>query len=497
MSRRSNLESDIQINKLSGRNNHNKNVDRLAMERNIIFNQNTKASLDMDSTGQTYVSDQSNNIGEITGNVYDQGYYGTDRGLPMRSQYTIRKQMHDPNEQLDFDLYDNRPSKLNVKSFDPSQLDSGIDKNIMGNYADISISTSKLSSEVNPTVISSSGIDRLQNNLFYFMFDYIQNNYIINGMGLYNLFASLYIISGNATEIELKKFFVFPKKDILQKGLLKINNIFLNIEDMINIKNFMIIGNDVPYDPHFYDNIKDYCILVRLDTSKTIQEANKMNLLVKRALNNSDIKNSITSENLINLQLMFLTVGIIKPIWLNAFDKIVSSSFYGNNEVKINYLYSVGKTFGYYEDQHHQLVEIVCKGNNLVMGILLHKTEIIADTDDIKLHYYISQLKNSVIDEIKIPVFKEDFKIRFNGSLKNMGLQSIFLKVTSPNMFPDGIVLQDIVQNVRIIIDNNFINTCTSNKSYRSTKNFIANKPFIYYFRLTQTNTLLFSGVYK
>jgi serine protease inhibitor len=222
-----------------------------------------------------------------------------------------------------------------------------------------------------------------------------------------------------------------------------------------------------------------------------------MNSLVRRTLNDTDVKNSITTENLINLQLMFLSVGIIRPIWLTAFDRVVSSSFYGETELKVNYLYSIGKTFGYYEDQQHQLVEIACKGNNLVMGILLHKNEIVADTDDVKLHYFISHLKNSVLDEIRIPMFKQDFKLRFNGCLKSMGLQSVFLKVTSPDLFPDGIVLQDIVQNVRVIIDNNSISTKTTNKSYRSAKNFIADKPFIYYFRLTQTNTLLMLGIYK
>ena len=75
--------------------------------------------------------------------------------------------------------------------------------------------------------------------------------------------------------------------------------------------------------------------------------------------------------------------------------------------------------------------------------------------------------------------------MRYNTVLKNIGLKSIFIKLNS-QLFPEGVVLQDIVQNVKIIIDNANYKSSNSHKKggYKTTRKFIANKPFIYYFRL-------------
>lgn len=472
--------SNIQLNRLSGLNDHGRNIDRLLMEREDIFNQDSKMSLDTDSMGR---------YGEITGNTYEQENVG--RGLPLRSQYTIRKPVYDANEHLDFELYDDKPSKLNVKYFDPNSSGSS-------GFADIHTSMTKISSQVNPVVINSSQIDRLNNNSFYYLFDLFRgNNYVVNGFGLYNLFAALYLSSRGVTEIELKKFFEFPKKDILYKGLSKINDALSVSSHIINIKNFFIVGSDVPYNPYYYDSIRDLCILVRPNTSNPEKDAIKMNALVKRIIG-IEMRNVITPENLYNLQLMFLSTAIIHPVWAIPFDRITSGIFFGESkDIKCNYLHSVGKSYGYFEDGDHQLLEMRCDGNEIVMGFLLHKNNMIADIDDLKLHFFISHMKESVLDEIKIPMFTQDLKLRFNNTLKNMGLSSIFTAIISPEFFPEGIVLQDIVQNIKIIIDDTSVKSNESHRGYRTIRKFIANKSFIYYFRLVKTNTILLMGTYQ
>lgn len=478
------MKSDIQVNKMYGINNHSKNLDRLNLERDNLFNQDSKHT-DLDSMGRI-----KNGIGEITGSMFDGGH--NLRGLPMRPQFSAKKEIYDANEHLDFDLYSSKKSNLNVKYFDPND-----DNNISGNYADISSSMTKISSQVNPVTICSNGIDRINNNSFYYLFDLLENqHYVINGFGLYNLFASLYLSSENRTDVELKKFFDFPKKDILFKGLNNINKVFDNVLKTVTIKNFLIVGNDVPYNPNYYDTVKDFCILIRADISRPSQEANKINMLIKKITENNDIKTCITSENLINLQLMFLTVAIFHPVWETSFDNVVNGLFM--KQIKTNFLISVGKSFGYFEDNNHQLLEIRCNNNEMTFGILLHKSEMVADVDDIKLHYYISNLKESILDEVRIPMFKDDSKLRFNSSLKNMGLQTVFMDIISPDFFPEGIVLQDVVQNVKIIIDNTYRKESENiNKGYRTSRKFIADKPFIYYFRLVKTDTILLLGTYN
>ena len=459
---------------------HINDVDRLLMERNVVFGQ--------DSINQGENLRESNDaFGEITGNNFEGDDVG--RGLPVRSQYTIRKPIHDPNEHLDFKLFDDSPSKLNVRSNDTSG-GSGI------GFADVSSSMTKISTQINPVTINSSQIERLNNNLFYYLFDlYSGENYIINGFGFYNLFAAMCLSCSGISELELKKFFDFPQKDVLYKGLLKINDSYASIKDMINIKNFFIVGNDVPYNPHYYDSIKDFCILIRANTANPVNESEKVNMLIRKIMG-CNLRHPITPDHLRNLQLMFLTTATVHPVWACGFDKITKGIFQGPKRVYCNYLHSVGKSFGYFEDNLHQILEIKCN-KGLVMGFILHKQDMVADIDDNKLHFYISHMKDMVLDEVKIPMFQQDLKMRFNSTFKNLGLQSIFMRVTAPNFFPEGIVLQDIIQNIRIIVDDAFVSNNGTNRGYRTVRKFIADVPFIYYFRMTGTDTILLMGVYN
>jgi hypothetical protein len=56
----------------------------------------------------------------------------------------------------------------------------------------------------------------------------------------------------------------------------------VDIKQMINIKNFMLVGNDVPYDPNYYDTIKDFCVLIRPNVSQPTQQAQKVNMIIKK-----------------------------------------------------------------------------------------------------------------------------------------------------------------------------------------------------------------------
>lgn len=468
-------QHNINMMKKFEMSNHERNLNRLFMEREF-------GDEDKDI-------DNKKKIGEITGNEYSE--HELERGLPLRSQFTVKKQLYDANEHLDFNLFDDNPTKLNVKYDDYKSLN-----NIQ--FADVNTSMSKISTQINPIEICSNGIDKINDNLFNYLFNLVfGNTYTINGIGIYNLFASLYLLSNGITEIELKKIFDFPKKDILYKGLRKINSNIEKITDMINIKNFMIIGNDVPYNPNYYDNIKEFCILMRANINFPENEAQKINKLIKKLIGN-EIRNPINVKNIEGLQLMFLATAVIHPIWAIPFNKTIEGIFSKfSGDIKTYYLHGIGKLYGYFEDNEYQLLEIKCARNELMMGILLNKEKFKPNIDDKKLHFYISHIKEVVLDEVKIPIFKQELKLRFVNSLKNMGLNGVFIKIIAKELFPEGIILQDVVQNVKIIIDDSYIESYQMTKGYISNRKFIANKPFIYYFRLSKTNTFLFIGSYQ
>lgn len=491
--------SNFQIKKNG--NEYTQNLDRIMMERGSFFEQDSNRNTQVNDKGQVIFENNDNaKFGEITGNMFDS--QEMDRGLPVRSQFTKKRQQYDQNEHLDFDLFNSKPSNLHVTNFDPTLIQGSAGSG----FADITSSMTNMSTQLSPVTLCSTQIDRLNNNLFYFLYDIYDKPYMTNGLGLFSLFGSLYFSSSGITEIELKKVFDFPKREELYNGLIKIQNTINSIEHMINFKNFIIIGHDVPYDPRYHEAIKDFCTLVRVDTTKPFSEAKKLNEAIKKIFG-TELKNVVTPENLEKLQLMLLTTCVVHPIWETPFDRVINGSFYTyGQESSIKYLHGIAKSYGYFEDNTHQVLEIKCAntssngGHELTMGFVLHKNEISNDIDDIKLHYFISHMKECLLDEVKIPMFNSDYKIRFNSTMQNLGLTSVFTKISCPKFFPENVVLQDVIQNIKIIVDDKFQQQKSGHKEpkgYVTERKFICNKPFIYYFRLVKTNTILLHGLFQ
>jgi len=482
-------------------NDHKKHIDRINLERGNMFGLDTKTDVDNKRHNVNKDRPATNRMGEITGNDMDDDYHNYDQGMPIRSQYTIRKPIHDPNAYTDFDIFKKNysPSIDNIKYYDPHNGNKAL-----GSPADIMSSMSKMSNQVAPNHMCSSGISMIATNLFNHFKNY-NSSYAVNAIGLYNIFAALYLSSDGLTEVELKQYFNFPKREHIYDGIINIIDDINSMENIINSKNLLIMGHNVPYDMHHYDNIKDFCILFRVNINKPSSEAARMNHIIKKLML-YDIRNPLIADNIANLQLMFLNLIVIKPIWEFPFDKIIKGKFISQDEsvsdITISYLYSVNKSFSYYEDNIIQLAEINCQNNSLSMGIILPKSDNFGSLDGVidesKLKFYISNLKDTILDEFKIPVFKQDLKMRYVNVLKSTGLTTAFTKIVAPDLLPESGVLHDVVQNVSIIVDNNYSNSQNKNsgRGYRTTRKFIANKSFIYYFRLLKSNTIVLIGSY-
>lgn len=459
------------------------NVNQRLQMRDIeLMNQKDKWN------NNTIDYNDSNNVGEITGNYINPDIL--ERGLPMRSQYTIKKPLYDQNE-TQFDIFDKtKPSNLQIKNNDPYTTPEQI-----ATYANINESTEKISNQINPFIISLNNINTINLKLFEYIQEIVCNkSIIINGIGLNNLFSSLYLVSNGLTEIELKKFFNYEKKNILYKGLISINEMTHSLSKIIKMRNIMIISDNVPYNPNYYNSIKHLCLLIKINHNNPVDEARKTNMLIRKIMKDDNIKNLVTPDNFRNLQLMFLTTAIIKPVWNNKFDEIIIDMF--NRSKKMKFMISRYKSYGYYEDEIYQLLEINCMNNCAMMGfILTKKIEIDKISDTIK--HMIDNMKKCIFDEVRIPCFEQNLKMRYNNTLKDLGLNSIFTQITSSTMFPEKIVLQDVIQNIKIVINNTFIDSNETVKGYKTTKKFIVDRPFIYYIRIPKTNTILFIGTYE
>lgn len=402
------------------------------------------------------------------------------RNMPSRTEIGTRKG--------GFTEYYMRDDMKNVGAYDN------------GEFTDIGSSMDKLSDGINTAIIYSNEICKLNEKIINYIYDYVKGSeFLVNGYGLYKLFMSIYLSSTKITEIELQKFFNFVDKQQVIQGINDIDKQLHNISNMFITKNFMLIGNDVPYDNNFYKKIENTIMLIISDPMMASMESKKINIIINKIMNTGS-KHYVTSENLNKLQLMLLTTVNIHPIWNTRFDDYIEDIFRSVGKDKnITYLHSMNKKYGYYENQTHKLLEINCNNNDLTMGFLLNKHDINPNINHQTLKSYINNLKNCVIDEVKIPAFTADIKIRFNSCLKELGLNTLFINAYLNSLFPEGIVLQDIVQNVRIVLDNSSSDNSynINDDMYKSNRTFIANRPFMYYFRLPKLNTLLFFGLYQ
>lgn len=460
-------------------NMHKNAVNRLDVERQFGRNSHNDNS-DNDSRG-------SGIVGEITGARHkDQDI---DRGLPMRAQYTAKKPIYDQNKYLDFNLHSQAPkTKSNVKYSESNNYSS---------FADINASTTTLSNQIDPLYIINNSIDKLGSNINeYFMSTLSNSNYLINTIGLYSLFGALYIASDHVTQNEIEKFFNYPRKEILHKTLHQMFSSMANLTDIANIKNFMVADKKIPYNPEFGKTIRSFCIFSQVDITNPVRESQKFNYIIDNMMQ-TQMRNPILPSNLQQLQVMFMSVANIHPIWTYSFEKIVKGIFQGyEQDRQENFLLSFSRSYLYCEDNENQLIEFKCGSHGEIgFGIVLpKKAQKMVTNENIRL--YISHAKQTVLDEIRIPMFTQNLKLRYNNTLKKLGLNSVFLQITAEDLFPQRVQLHDIIQNVKITVDNSSFGSTENTRGQRSMIRFIANKPFMYYVRSTGTDTIMMNGNY-
>jgi hypothetical protein len=458
----------------------NKNfLDRISLERRF----EELASRDNNSSDTNSIG--SGMKGEITGKKLDNDC--TDRGMPMRSQYEIKKSSFDENKYLDFNLHIMRQHNKN-KNIKYNDNDDGYKS-----YAEVGKDEISITTQASPIFAVSSGIEKSGSLMFKSIMNNVQDkNFIVNSLGIYLLFSIFYLGSENATFHELEKFFGFTKKKILLKCIQQFVEL-ISESKIINMKNLIIIDKNIPLNFKFCEMVDNIVSFTTINTSDQMKEAQKLNFFVNKIMGTT-MRNPITSQNLTNLQIMLMTVVNITPIWNIKFEKVASGIFSSyKNDRKENYMIAYNQASLYYEDADKQIIELSC--DNINFGIILHK-KIQSFESNESIHNCIRKSKKILLEEIVIPMFTQDHKIRYNNILKNNGINSIFVQLTADDLLPSSGQIHDVVQNIKITINNVSSNKKQQNAFERSNRKFIADKPFMYYFRFDNINTIIINGMF-
>lgn len=402
----------------------------------------------------SYADEESDNDNDNRNPIYNNSN-NFDKRMPSRSGYSINKPIYDGESS-------SRRSDKMISSYNP-----------YGDFAEIGADT-KLSDNINTSKTCVNGINNYGFFLFDNMLDVMNSAFIFSPYLIYSIFASLFIASDGNTEIELKNYFSFPRSDQLSAGLQEIQ---LKIK---SIGNCIIFSDEIDYNPQFCKNINTFTKIRKVNKQNYEKEMNEINNIIKNMSNLS--KKSISNDTIKNCSITLLNYAYIDPTWTSYFSKIVKM----NN---IDYVVAINQTFGYYEQPGLQILEINSV-DGICFGIIFGDIEL----NDKNYKNITSNLKPTILDEVRIPKFSITTKLRYTNLLKETDLKTVFIDLKCPYLFNSECEVSDCLQNMEF----HFTEKCVKNNKLngiKTTRKFIVDKSFRFYVR-TQENVILLFGSY-
>lgn len=340
------------------------------------------------------------------------------------------------------------------------------------NFADVNSDT-KLSDNVHTKITCINGINNYGFFLFDNMLDIMKSAFIFSPYLIYTIFASLFIASDGNTEIELKNYFNYQRSDLLSVGL---QDIKTNIK---TLGNCIIFSDEIEYNSDFCKNVNMFTKIRKINTNNYLNETEDINNIIYKLSNLS--KKSINSDIIKNTSVTLLNYGYINPTWTSYFSKCVTH----NN---IEYAVAINQMFGYYEQSNLQVLEIKST-DNICFGIIYGDIEL----NDKTYKMIESNLKPTLLGEVRIPKFSLTTKLKFANLLKETDLKTVFMDLKCPQLFNSECEITECLQNLEFHFTEKSVNS--THNSLKSHKKFIVEKSFRFYVRTTE-NVILLLGSY-
>lgn len=459
-------DDEIYLTKM--RNNNTTHVDRIMLERQM--------------TTHNYDNDEHNkgNVGDITGEEFNDETDVYDKGMPVRSAFSVRKSKFDNNSHLDFDLFE-KIDKQNMKQLTYDNISEG-------EYADIDNAMKTITKSVNPYDTCVSDINITTTWIHSKMFMINQNVYIVNGFGLFMGFGTIYLISTGNTEIELKNYFGFQSKKHLNAGLLTVREKLNENREQIVIDNYLINDMNIPNNINTAKKLKSLIFSIIINKDYAMEETTRVNKIIKTI---SNFDNTFSLNTISNTTISLVSVAKLSPLWAYKVDNIVKGRFRGDI---INFIRFMGKTFDYHEDSEYQLIEIPMQGDIFVIGFIIPKQNFDSPITLKTITTAINFMKPTILDEVIVPAIKKRYKTRLNKTLQNTGLKIVYSEGEIESLFPEGGHITDCIQYTDIEFSIKGGNKRSNNKGYRTTRKFVANKSIEFYLRNTENNCIMMMG---
>jgi serine protease inhibitor len=458
-------EAEINTQRFSSR----MDVDRIMLERQM--------------TSPNFANDDDKFVGELTGEEVNSSDV-FDKGMPVRSSFTVKRSLYDNNSHLDFDLYQ-KIDKRKLDNVDYSDMNGG-------DYAILDEAMKPITKGSDPYETCVSDISTTTCWMHSNMFTISKEDYIVNGLGLFSAFGVIYLIGKGNTEIELKNYFGYQDKRHLNAGLLTIREDLNKYRDQIVIDNYIINDKTIPSRGDAAKRLKSLIFNIIINRDYPDQEAERVNGIIKTI---SKLENVISSNTVSMSDISLISVSKLNPIWAYKIDNIVKSRVHKDTGVEIvSFIRFMGKTFDYYEDAERQIVEVPLHGDILVIGLIINKRGLQEPTELKVLTTAFNYMKPTVLDEVMIPIIRKRYKTRLNKTLQKTGLNVTFSENEMVGLYPEGGTINDCLQYVDLDFGTRCGNKQCNNKGYRTTRKFVCNSTFEFYLRSTETSCIMMFG---
>ncbi|VBB18285.1 serine proteinase inhibitor [Yasminevirus sp. GU-2018] len=441
-------------------------VDRIMLERQMT----------------THNFDQNDDrfVGELTGEEFntDDIY---DKGMPVRSSFTVKKSKYDNNAHLDFNLFEKVDKRRDTVQYSDTSA---------GEYAGLDEAMKPITKGADPYETCVSSISETTCWMHSNMFEVSRDDYVVNGLGLFSSFGVIYLVGRGNTEIELKNYFGFQDKRHLNAGLLTVREEMNRYRDQVVIDNFIINDKGVPSNGGVASKLKKLIFNVVINRDYPEQEADRVNNIIKTVSRMSDV---VSSNTLAKSNVSLVTLAKVSPIWAYKVDNVIKGRSHRDGE-PVSFIRFMGKTFDHYEDAERQIIEVPLYGDALVVGLIMNKRGLHEPTDLKNLTTSLNYMKPTVLDEVMIPIVKKRYKTRLNKTLQHTGLNVTFTENDVNALYPEGGAIDDCIQYVDINFGTRSANKRCDNRGYRTTRKFICNGEFEFYLRHVETNCIMMMG---
>jgi len=423
-------DDEMELNRSTSKNRMN--LDRIMMERQMVG----------------YADQNSNYVGELTGESVNPNDY-REKGMPLRASITsVRREKYDINAHLDFDLHKKTAPEKNVQYNDTS----------MGEYAGLEEAMRTITKANHPF---EQTVDEI-NILGLFLNEQICRStvnarYMINNLGLYQMFSILHVFSGGVLAQKMKEYFGFHDTKHVMASLLTIN------EKYKKNNNVNTMCYQMYREGKSDQSIKKYSDFIQpIKIEGTVDNYNHINRHLQKVHHMKDVlswRQYLTIEN---------TLCVVTRIRMRTVDRPY--------QVDDHRMIMMNRTYDYYDSLEYQMIEIPLEGGmrfgvvNKLAGIPLNMESLMSGINNMK-----RTLFNQVI---VVNLSKFVNRTRMNTILRNTGMNHLF---SEPNKLYDRI--SDIRQylTIELYSDNTIKSDEPIDVNVRSTKKFITmDRPQIY-----------------